>query len=1092
MMHAYARTARLLLLFLGGMIVFAAQAQQSCYFPGSDDRWGPALLRPGVQYAAINALQPDNQGNVYLAADSSAAFGGDSSIQDCLVRWTGEKYEAVSGPFTATSAAPQLSTLCRDRFGRIYIGGDFEGLFDLDSTWVTSRGIVRFDPTTGHMEAIGRGILVGKVLALKVDFDTLYVAGQFAGVLGNNDTLSAHNIARFYLPTQSWDSLGGGLEASGGNAAVNALALHNHYLFAGGHFTQSHALSLNGIAQWQPGVGWQAMANGLGYQPIDASGIPAGPLAAGTVQALVADPVTGQVYASGLFGETNTDTLVAQRRGLAQWTGTNWNLIPGIGTGQEGSAFSVPALFWDTVGQQLFVGGNFRPVNGHTGTNLAQQKRIGIYDPAAQSWFDASGGIASGEVRALTNYRGNLMAAGDFSAINDSTTGSNHTEWDGIFWKVLGQGQGNPGSLLALAASHDTLFAAGNIRSLAGKDLSGVLRWTPQSGWMPVVDGFDPTAQIRALMIQGNALYIGGSFDTLSGTASRGIARIDLLTGNLDLWGSGLAGSLATVYDFAWFQGEAYAAGTFSAINGTPVNALARLTANGWESVANFPNNATVHDLFNQNDSLLLIAGYFAEINGDTSLQHIAAFDGQDLIDIGQGVRSSTPVRAIAALPESPHLFIAADATVGVNSNGDLVSLQQMALFDGAEWQNFRHFGQNDAVHSLAISPDSGLVIAGKIDSVNGRAAGHVVRWRADYGFAGLGKGVLGGSGYLPVSAVAVSDSFIWVGGDIRRAGQGQSYQLARYTADRPAQAVPFVELGGDLSGCDAVQIAANLATGLDLLWSTGDTVANITATSSGWYRLQVTSEFGCTASDSLFVQINPSPISDLPDSVEACGQVLLNPGIASGHFLWTTGDTTATLTLLQGKNLPIGLQIFSDSGCQVMDSVVITVNPFPEAAFDFTSLLNAFTFVNQSIEGISYLWDFGDGASDTAYSPIHRYATKDSFLVQLIVTNDCGADTLAQWVVVDLLEKIDPKLASAISFSVDEKENSFSLTSTAPGKYDVEVITINGLIISHFDWTAETNPAVHTENLNALPSGIYVVRVQRQQGNSTFKFIKN
>jgi hypothetical protein len=47
-----------------------------------------------------------------------------------------------------------------------------------------------------------------------------------------------------------------------------------------------------------------------------------------------------------------------------------------------------------------------------------------------------------------------------------------------------------------------------------------------------------------------------------------------------------------------------------------------------------------------------------------------------------------------------------------------------------------------------------------------------------------------------------------------------------------------------------------------------------------------------------------------------------------------------------------------------------------------------------------SAVWSFGDGTSDTGYSPVHVYTVPpDSFDVCLSVYGPCGADTVCQWV---------------------------------------------------------------------------------------------
>ena len=77
-----------------------------------------------------------------------------------------------------------------------------------------------------------------------------------------------------------------------------------------------------------------------------------------------------------------------------------------------------------------------------------------------------------------------------------------------------------------------------------------------------------------------------------------------------------------------------------------------------------------------------------------------------------------------------------------------------------------------------------------------------------------------------------------------------------------------------------------------------------------------------------------------------------------------------------------------------------VTVGTPVTAAFAVNDSLGApplsTTFTDQSTGGAtSWLWDFGDGATDTLQSPVHAYTTEGLFTVSLIVGNGCSADTL-------------------------------------------------------------------------------------------------
>ncbi|MFY0598726.1 MAG: choice-of-anchor B family protein [Cyclobacteriaceae bacterium] len=68
----------------------------------------------------------------------------------------------------------------------------------------------------------------------------------------------------------------------------------------------------------------------------------------------------------------------------------------------------------------------------------------------------------------------------------------------------------------------------------------------------------------------------------------------------------------------------------------------------------------------------------------------------------------------------------------------------------------------------------------------------------------------------------------------------------------------------------------------------------------------------------------------------------------------------------------------------------------FPIASFSSNQNDQTVTFTNESTDGETYLWDFGDGNVSSDENPTHIYANINTFVVKLTVTNDCGSDTFS------------------------------------------------------------------------------------------------
>lgn len=72
--------------------------------------------------------------------------------------------------------------------------------------------------------------------------------------------------------------------------------------------------------------------------------------------------------------------------------------------------------------------------------------------------------------------------------------------------------------------------------------------------------------------------------------------------------------------------------------------------------------------------------------------------------------------------------------------------------------------------------------------------------------------------------------------------------------------------------------------------------------------------------------------------------------------------------------------------------SEYIEVSTTPTSLFTFSKEGSVVAFTNQTIDGDTYLWDFGDGNTSTDIAPTHDYMQEGSWVVVLNSTNECGS----------------------------------------------------------------------------------------------------
>jgi len=176
----------------------------------------------------------------------------------------------------------------------------------------------------------------------------------------------------------------------------------------------------------------------------------------------------------------------------------------------------------------------------------------------------------------------------------------------------------------------------------------------------------------------------------------------------------------------------------------------------------------------------------------------------------------------------------------------------------------------------------------------------------------------------------------------------------------------------------------------------------------SKMYVLEVSDSSGCVSTDSMYITYSDGiNVSFLPDVFNGCEPLEVNfqdlsqPNITKWN--WDFGDGgTATIsnpshTYNAGK-YTIKLAVESANGCQGEYEIanLIEAYPKPKAWFEpqplVTTIDNAtINFINQTTNGDSWLWDFGDNSTETSENPSHLYQNEGVFSVWLIATSDKG-----------------------------------------------------------------------------------------------------
>ena len=225
------------------------------------------------------------------------------------------------------------------------------------------------------------------------------------------------------------------------------------------------------------------------------------------------------------------------------------------------------------------------------------------------------------------------------------------------------------------------------------------------------------------------------------------------------------------------------------------------------------------------------------------------------------------------------------------------------------------------------------------------------------------------------------------------------------------------VNAGPDLSvncaGLVNLSAAGSTAYGnLTYQWNNGSTSANQNV-GPGTY-IVTASNGGCTASDTVLVSPTTGPLAAFnapPVCVGSAVSFTDMSSIASGNITswsWNFGDGATSSSqnpthLYSGPgSFTASLIVTSSVNCSDTVIQTVVVNPIPVPAFNFNNacLGTSISFANSSTPAtVGSFWNFGNGTTSTAASPLVTYSNPGAYNVSLVITDAIGCSNSIQQV---------------------------------------------------------------------------------------------
>jgi PKD repeat protein len=431
-------------------------------------------------------------------------------------------------------------------------------------------------------------------------------------------------------------------------------------------------------------------------------------------------------------------------------------------------------------------------------------------------------------------------------------------------------------------------------------------------------------------------------------------------------------------------------AGDFTQANGVPIARIAKWNGTVWESVG--PIGSFDNDIraMVEYDGDLWVGGDFNNVGGNSAYDGLVKYDpdsadwvgGNSGVDLIGGVDES--VRVLYINPNDGNLYMGGEFTELWDGDAAAAdpNMHGIAMYDGSNWTPLGT-GLNE--YCRAIHEYNGDIVAGGyFTAAGGVPANKIARWNGSaWAPMGLGFDAVGIDEYVK-SATVWNGTFFAGGAYTQAEGNPMDYISQWYEPPAAAPVAWMTASATTLCGSGCIYFLDN-STNNPTSWnwsfpgsntptSTAQHPGSVCYSAPGNYTvtLQACNAIGCTTQDIDIEVTSGATLTVLDQHICDGGSATLVavPSIPGGSFLWSTSETTPSITVspLVNTNYTVS---YAFAGCNAGPiSATVTVGTTPLINLNVSdSIICAGEIVSlttvPSASGGTYLWS--PGGANTA-----------------------------------------------------------------------------------------------------------------------------
>lgn len=304
----------------------------------------------------------------------------------------------------------------------------------------------------------------------------------------------------------------------------------------------------------------------------------------------------------------------------------------------------------------------------------------------------------------------------------------------------------------------------------------------------------------------------------------------------------------------------------------------------------------------------------------------------------------------------------------------------------------------------------------------------------------------------------------------------------------------------GPLSVCAGGTVTLDAGSGFaSYNWSNGATTETTMVSTAETYYVTVTNSNSCSGSDSAVVTVSPPPVPVIVSNGAACsGQ----PGTLSttetySSYLWSTGETTATITVTNTGSYTVSVTASGCNGSSAPYNYTNSALPVEYVSQTQTGTGSALLQVSPTGPGYQWLSQQTQGGAYTVLSSTAESLSvtcSDAAVYYTAVVTQSGCNDTAAAIAV-ICTGID-EIADFSGFSLkpnpasDLLYVSYQLSEDATIK--ISVLDLTGRIIyTPFNQSESKGVQHHEIKISDFASGIYLLNFSTDKGSFNTKFVK-